>query len=277
VVRGDGEADHSKEKRMAITRHPAVAGQFYPANPSDLRRMILGYIQEVHTDDPVPKAIIVPHAGYMYSGPVAASAYARLAGARDLITRVVLLGPAHWVSLRGLAVTSADCFTTPLGSIPVDQETIATIMVLPQVQVLDEAHAPEHSLEVQLPFLQEILTDFTLVPLVVGEATPDEVGQVLEGIWDGPETLIVASSDLSHYCDYDKAQQLDRATSRAIEALRPQDISAAQACGRNAVQGLLHVARQHGLRARTVDLRNSGDTAGPRDRVVGYGAYVLTA
>jgi hypothetical protein len=261
---------------MTAVRRAVVAGRFYPADPDELHAMITNYIQAVETQDPVPKAIIVPHAGYIYSGPVAASAYAHLAMAHDLITRVVLLGPAHWVRLHGLAACSAEIFTTPLGSVTVDQQAIATIVALPQVQVLDEAHAAEHSLEVQLPFLQTVLDDFTLIPLVVGKATPAEVGEVLEALWGGAETLIVISSDLSHYHDYDTARQLDCATSRAIEALRPQDIRAEQACGRYAVQGLLHVAHLHGLYAKTVDLRNSGDTAGSYDRVVGYGAYIFT-
>jgi len=260
---------------MTNVRNPAVAGMFYPDDPRDLRAVIANYLGDVHTSGTVPKAIIVPHAGYIYSGPIAASAYARLKPARERITRVVLLGPAHRVGFHGLALPSADFFVTPLGRIPVDQEAVKKISALPQVRVMDAAHAQEHSLEVHLPFLQEALAEFSLVPLVVGDAGPEDVGEVLDLLWGGPETLIVISSDLSHYHDYKTAQKLDRATSQAIEQLRPEDIHYDHACGRNPVNGLLHVARRHGLKAKTIDLRNSGDTAGSHDRVVGYGAYIF--
>jgi AmmeMemoRadiSam system protein B len=260
---------------MASARNPAVAGLFYPDDPRELRAMIAGFLAAVPAAGTVPKAIIAPHAGYVYSGPIAASAYARIRPARGRITRVVLLGPAHRVGFHGIALCSADSFQTPLGRVTVDQEAIKKISRLPQVQVLDAAHAQEHSLEVHLPFLQETLGEFRLVPLVVGDAGPEEVAEALEALWGGPETLIVISSDLSHYHDYQTARRLDRATSRAIEQLRPEDIQYDSACGRNPVNGLLRVARKRGLRARTVDLRNSGDTAGTHDRVVGYGAYVF--
>jgi len=248
---------------------------FYPADARELHAMLTGYLDAAATTGETPKAIIAPHAGYIYSGPVAASAYARIAPAHARITRVILLGPAHRVGFHGLALASADSFATPLGPIPVDKQAVADIADLPQVRVFDEAHALEHSLEVHLPFLQEVLDRFTLVPLVVGEAAPEEVAQVLERLWGGPETLIVVSSDLSHYHGYEQARQMDGATSRAIERLRPEDIQSDQACGRYPVNGLLHVARKKGLSAQTIDLRNSGDTAGPRDQVVGYGAYVF--
>ena len=222
-----------------------------------------------------PKALIVPHAGYVYSGPVAASAYARLRSARGRIRRVVLLGPSHRVGFRGLALSGADWFETPLGRIAVDHEAEAALHGLPSVQVLPRAHAEEHSLEVHLPFLQQVLDEFTLVPIVVGESTPAEVAEVLERLWGGDETLIVISSDLSHYHDYETARARDAATSRSIEALRYEDIDAGDACGRGPVSGLLHYARDHGLRVQTLDLRNSGDTAGARDRVVGYGAWAV--
>ncbi|MBI3304492.1 MAG: AmmeMemoRadiSam system protein B [Deltaproteobacteria bacterium] len=261
---------------MSTIRHPAVAGTFYPAHAQKLRTMIAQYLKAAHASGPPPKALIAPHAGYIYSGPVAASAYAHLAEARGTITRVVLLGPAHRVAFMGLTASSVEAFATPLGTVAVDRQALAQVLTLPQVQVLDEAHALEHSLEAHLPFLQEVLGDFTLVPLLVGEATPEEVGEVLDVLWDGPETLIVISSDLSHYYDYDTARRLDQATSRAIETLRPQDIYSEQACGRHPINGLLYAARKYGLHVKTVDLRNSGDTAGPRDQVVGYGAYVFT-
>jgi AmmeMemoRadiSam system protein B len=259
---------------MISVRRPAVAGLFYPEEPRALRAQLSGYLALAPAGAP-PKAIIAPHAGYVYSGPVAATAYARLQAAAGTIRRVVLLGPSHRVGFRGLALPSAERFATPLGEIVVDAEAVAAIRALPQVQVLDAAHAREHSLEVHLPFLQAVLGEFILVPLVVGEASAAEVGAVLEELWGGAETLIVVSSDLSHFHDYAGAQRLDRATSRAIEQLRYEDIGDDDACGRNPVSGLLYVARRKGLRARTVDLRNSGDTAGPRDRVVGYGAYVF--
>jgi hypothetical protein len=260
---------------MTSVRNPAVAGLFYPGDPRELHAMVAGFLGAVHSTGAVPKAIIAPHAGYIYSGPIAASAYARIQPARGRITRVVLLGPAHRVGFHGLALSSADCFQTPLGRITVDQEAVKKISSLPQVHVMDTAHMQEHSLEVHLPFLQEVLGEFSLVPLVVGDAEPGEVAEVLETLWGGPETLIVISSDLSHYHDYKTAQRLDRATSQAIEQLRLEDIQYDHACGRNPVSGLLQVARQRGLKAKTVDLRNSGDTAGSHDRVVGYGAYIF--
>ncbi len=257
-------------------RPPAVAGRFYPADPAELRNLISALLAEVQpAAGPAPKAIIAPHAGYIYSGPIAASAYARLAPARDLVRRVVLFGPSHYVALDGLAAPSAAAFATPLGIVPVDTEGLREIRSLPQVAVLDEAHRHEHSLEVQLPFLQMVLTRFSLIPLAVGDATPEEVGQVFDALWDGPATLFVISSDLSHYYDAQAAQRLDRSTAKAIEALKADAIGTDQACGRIPIRGLLQAARQHGLHARTLDLRNSGDTSGPRDQVVGYGAFVF--
>lgn len=258
---------------MAKIRNPAVAGLFYPDDPQTLRVMVANYLNAVPAADNAPKAIIAPHAGYIYSGPVAASVYARIKPARERITRVALLGPAHRVGFHGLALSSAEYFVTPLGRIAVEREVVDKVSRLSQVHVMDSAHAQEHSLEVHLPFLQETLGEFSLVPLVVGQTGPEEVAEVLGLLWGGPETLIVISSDLSHYHDYQTAQVLDRATSRAIEQLRPDDIDYDDACGRDPVNGLLHLARRRGLKATTVDLRNSGDTAGPRDSVVGYGAY----
>lgn len=260
---------------MSRVRQPAVAGMFYPDAPADLRSMLTQLLADAPAEGAPPKALIAPHAGYVYSGPVAASAYGRLRAARDRVRRVVLLGPSHRVGFRGLAASSADSFLTPLGPVPVDRETMREVLALPQVRTLDEAHAREHSLEVHLPFLQEVLGEFDLVPLVVGEAAPEEVAEVLDLVWGGPETLIVVSSDLSHYHDYATARDLDTRTSRAIEEGRIGAIRYDDACGRNPVQGLLYAAGQRGLRAHTIDLRNSGDTAGPRDQVVGYGAYVF--
>ena len=261
---------------MTFAREPAVAGSFYPADPRELNSLLDALLAEAATDEPPPKALIAPHAGYIYSGPVAASAYASLVPVADQITRVVLLGPAHRKAFRGLAASSASSFRTPLGRVPLDREAITRILELPQVHVDDAAHAMEHSLEVHLPFLQHQLSDFALVPLVVGEAASSEVAAVIEQLWGGDETLLVISSDLSHYLDYATAQARDTATSRAIESLAFEDIGYEDACGRNPVSGLLHYAREHGLHIKTVDLRNSGDTAGPRDQVVGYGSYLLS-
>jgi AmmeMemoRadiSam system protein B len=260
-----------------IIRQPAVAGTFYPADPHELKVMIDEFMKTVPAsgDTSVPRAIIAPHAGYIYSGPVAASAYARIIPAHNKFTRVVLLGPSHRVPLRGLAASSATHFSTPLGLIPLDTAGIQEIVQLPQVQMHDEAHLYEHSLEVHLPFLQTVLDDFSLIPLVVGEAEAEEVAQVLEQFVDDENTLIVISSDLSHYHDYHTAQQLDRATSQAIEQLKIEAIGYEDACGRTPVSGLLSLAKQHHFKVETVDLRNSGDTAGPRDQVVGYGAYII--
>lgn len=260
---------------MYTVRPPAVAGFFYPADPAELRTSVQGLLNQVETPiGPPPKAIIVPHAGYIYSGPVAATAYARLYPARETITQVVLLGPSHRVGFRGIATSEMTAFATPLGQIPINQAQLEQIRHLPTVGLLERAHAQEHSLEVHLPFLQEVLGEFQLTPLVVGDAEPAAVGAVLETLWGGPETLIVISTDLSHYLDYPTAQRIDKETSQAIEALRLETIGHEQACGFHPLQGLLWVARHKNLQVTTVDLRNSGDTAGSRDRVVGYGAYV---
>lgn len=260
---------------MSRIRRPAVAGMFYPSASQELRTMLQEFLAAAAPAGVAPKALIVPHAGYIYSGPVAATAYAQLRAAREEIRRIVLLGPSHRVPFRGLALSSAQVFATPLGDVPLDLEAAEAVRRLPQVQVLDQAHALEHSLEVQLPFLQEVLDEFTLVPLVVGDASATEVAEVLEVLWGGPETRIVISSDLSHYHDYETARRMDAATSRAIEALEGDAIGYEDACGRIPVTGLLAVARRHGLQAHTLDLRSSGDTAGPRDQVVGYGAYAF--
>jgi MEMO1 family protein len=260
---------------MTQIRQPAVAGAFYPANPKQLHHMLEHYLNDIKTEDKVPKAIIVPHAGYIYSGPIAATAYARLKKARDIITQVVLMGPSHRVGFAGLAVSNADFFSTPFGEIPINTQAVQQISVYPFVQYLDQAHEYEHSLEVHLPFLQEVLGNFSLVPIVAGDAPVQQVSQVLEELWGGPETLIVISSDLSHYHDYKTAQELDQNTSNIIENLQYEELDFESACGRVPVSGLLALARKKLLRVKTVDLRNSGDTAGDKDRVVGYGAYVI--
>ena len=259
---------------MSLVRPPAVAGAFYPADADALAGQIRAFLAEAGEEvKAAPKALIAPHAGYIYSGPVAAHAYAHIQPLHDIIKRVVLLGPCHRVATLGLALSSAETFLTPLGPVDIDHSLDETLLALPQVQVYDATHTSEHSLEVHIPFLQTVLDDFKLLPMVVGQASPADVAEVLEQVWGGPETLIVISSDLSHYLNYDAAQTLDRKTCDAIEHLDEAAIGDQQACGRMPVKGLLHLAKRKGLTVRTLDLRNSGDTAGPRNQVVGYGAW----
>lgn len=264
---------------MSVMRAPAVAGQFYPNDPNKLRQVVNEYIGQARKRDNSftrrgrPKAIIGPHAGYIYSGPIAGTVYAYLAESKTQPRRVILIGPSHWARVAGLATSSAQAFITPLGHVPIDVEAVETLVNLPQVVVQDRAHEREHCLEVHLPFLQAILDDFVLVPLVVGDASAAEVAEVLGLLWEDPETIVVISSDLSHYHDYETAVMLDKLTSQAIEEL--QLLKEGQACGRKAINGLLYLAKQIDLQPETVDLRNSGDTAGPKDRVVGYGAYIF--
>jgi len=258
-----------------MNRLPAVAGSFYPDQPQRLHETITALLQDVKTGGKVPKAIIAPHAGYIYSGPIAASAYARLIPAADAISRVALIGPSHRVGFMGLAVSACQAFTTPLGNVPLDLTAIKALLELPFVLELEQAHQQEHSLEVHVPFLQAVLHDFTLIPLVVGEASAEQISQTLELLWGGDETLLVVSSDLSHYHDYATAQRLDQATSALIENLDYQHIGADAACGRGPISGLLKLLQKKSLSIKTIDLRNSGDTAGDKRRVVGYGAYVV--
>jgi len=263
---------------MAAVRPAAVAGIFYPDSPTALGAQVRAYLEQVpRATQPAerPKALIVPHAGYVYSGPVAAAAYARLAEACEDIRRVVLLGPAHRVMLRGLAVPSADSFATPLGEIEVDRAAVASALGLPQVSESDRAHALEHSLEVQLPFLQILLSKFRLVPFAVGDASAAQVAEVIELLWGGRETLIVISSDLSHYHAYREARALDAASAQTVLALSPT-LDHERACGALPINGLLSIAQRHGLRPELLDLRNSGDTAGDKFRVVGYASFVFS-
>ncbi len=260
---------------MKVSRKPAVAGAFYPDDPQVLALMVDELLAQNPGRCGRPKALIVPHAGYIYSGAIAASAYNTLHPLRDIIRRVILLGPSHYVALHGLAYSEADTFSTPLGAVELNKTDLPLIQNLPQVKQLEQAHQREHSLEVQLPFLQRTLSQFTLLPLVVGDATAKEVSEVLEQLWGGDETLVVVSSDLSHYLRYSEAKTVDLATSQAIEKLETEGIGTAQACGRAAIIGLLKTAKAHHLQVTTLDLRNSGDTAGTKDRVVGYGAYAL--
>jgi AmmeMemoRadiSam system protein B len=260
---------------MATVRPPAVSGLFYPDDPRELTAMVEGFLHAgPAAGRSAPKAVIAPHAGYIYSGPIAGSAFHALAAAANTIERVVLLGPSHFVPIRGLALPGDPRFATPLGEVRVEPEGAQAALRLPQVRVIPEAHAREHSLEVEIPFLQALLGEFDLVPLVAGEATGEEVAEVLERLWGGPETLIVISSDLSHYLGYDAAQRADRDTADRILAL-DGTLHSRQACGAVPVNGLLEVARRRGLTPELLDLRNSADTAGDPSRVVGYGAFAF--
>ena len=263
---------------MSIIRPAAVAGMFYPDDPAELRHTVNALLANAAAGSPSrpPKALIVPHAGYVYSGAVAASAYAQLGALRGRIRRVVLLGPAHRVWVRGLALPEADRFATPLGEVQLDREAMQRLNELPQVTRSAAAHQMEHSLEVQLPFLQQVLGDFQLLPLAVGEAAAAEVAEVLEQVWDGDETLILISSDLSHFLPDAEAREADGRTVEAILALDPH-LSHEQACGATPVNGLLLAARRHGLHPMALDVRNSSDTAGDPDRVVGYAAFAFQA
>jgi len=263
---------------MTAVRKPVVAGAFYPADPDVLRRQLTQFLSEADNAPagrPVPKALIGPHAGYGYSGAVAARGYARLAAARGTIRRVVLIGPSHYLAFKGLAVDTAQAWETPVGTVPLDTEAVEKLRRMPMVGELDAAYQREHSLEVHLPFLQHVLGDFRLVPIVAGETPPEVISAALDVVWGGPETLIVVSTDLSHYLDYAACQAIDGRTAAAIERFDGDAITAEAACGRTPLRGLLLAARRRGLSIERLDLRNSGDTAGMRDRVVGYGAWAL--
>ncbi len=261
---------------MSNIKQPAVAGLFYPGNPDELRSQVLAFLDEGQAGRvEKPKALIAPHAGYIYSGATAGHAYAQLKSVANRIQHVVILAPSHHLAFPGIGYSSAEQFQTPLGRLKVNQNAIRLISTLPQVNQIDEAFEKEHSLEVQLPFLQMALGDFQITPLLVSDARTSEVAEVLEQLWGGDETLIVISSDLSHYLDYKNAQKLDQEATQAIEHLEPDELGYQHACGRTPVAGLLIAARHHHLNVTTLDLRNSGDTAGSRDQVVGYGAYAF--
>jgi len=262
--------------QSTTTRPPAVAGLFYADHPDRLRMQVLDLFANVApSPNVIPKALIAPHAGYAYSGRVAAAAFATLRNSAQTITHVVLIGPAHYVHLRGIAAPTVDAFETPLGRVPVDAGALSKIADLQFVIRANAPHAPEHALEVELPFLQAVLASFQVVPLVVGDAAAQDVAHVLRRLWGGPETLIVVSSDLSHYHSYETAQRLDAATAAAIEHGDWASLGANQACGYLAVAGLLMEADRRGCKASRLALCNSGDTAGSRDRVVGYGAWTF--
>lgn len=260
-------------ERMQI-RATAVAGMFYPSDPAELAAEVERYLDNATSFDLSPKAMIVPHAGYIYSGPVAASAYAMLPASKHHIKRVVVIGPDHRIGFRGIAAPSSQAFQTPLGQIPVDREAIEQLSDL--VDISDNAHAKEHSIEVQLPFLQAVLGDgFSIVPLVASVVSADRIAEIIRQLWGGDETLFIISSDLSHYHDYHTAKKLDGATSRAIEEMRAEKLTGEDACGYRGIQGFMMVAQEKGLKEVTLDVRNSAETVGSGGPVVGYGAYVF--
>ncbi|MEZ6191581.1 MAG: AmmeMemoRadiSam system protein B [Phycisphaerales bacterium] len=267
-------------------RPPAVAGRFYPANPGKLRRDLDRYLQAAATpepDAPPVRAIVAPHAGYIYSAPVAASAYRYVVALKGQIRRVVLIGPAHYLAFSGLAASSASAFQMPLGAIPVDVESTRRLSDTKRVVIHDGAHAPEHGLEVHLPFLTHTLCDqpqteylgFSILPLLFGDVGYEHVAEVLGPFFDDLSTLIVVSSDLSHYHDYETAGAMDRQTAEAIIQNRGEAVTPDRACGYTAIRALLKCVESRGPDVSLLDLRNSGDTAGPRDRVVGYGAFII--
>ncbi len=262
---------------MKKIRKSAVAGTFYPADKDQLQQMIEQYIYDAPIANKVPKVIIAPHAGYIYSGALAGSVYARLIPDKKSISRVVLIGPSHRVGFHGIALSTAEQFSTPLGLIDVDIESIKRLSQLPYINYMDQAHELEHSLEVHLPFLQTVLEQFTLVPVVCGDASADQVCTLLEQFWGQPETLIIISSDLSHFLDYESAKKKDKATSELIEQLKFEQLNGKSACGYIPISGLLALARKKDLHVKNIDLKNSADTAGISDknRVVGYGTYVI--
>ena len=262
--------------RTMRVRPPAVAGLFYPADPGELRAAVEQALAAAPAAaGPVAKAIVAPHAGYAYSGLVAASAYARVTPARGRITRVVLLGPAHRAPGAAVVASGWDAFATPLGLVRVDVERRDALVAAGSVAVDDDAHAGEHSLEVQLPFLQVALGDVAVLPLAVGHVDARQVAEVLEAVWGGDETLVVVSTDLSHYHDHQTATELDRRTAAAVVAGRPDRLGPYDACGVVPLQGLLVAAAPHNLHVELLDLRTSADTAGDPGRVVGYGAFAL--
>jgi AmmeMemoRadiSam system protein B len=258
-----------------VIRPTAVAGTFYPDDPAILQAQIADFLQEARPTEIRPKALIVPHAGYIYSGSIAASGYIALLQKSPPYSRVVLVGPSHRVPFKGVATSRATHFSTPLGHIPLDRKALSELEKQSHVTPFDEAHAFEHSLEVQLPFLQATIGDFSLIPLVVGDISAEQLAERLDTVWGGPETLIVISSDLSHYHSYKMAQEMDQTTAEAIASLAPSMISYDDACGRTGLNALLILAKRKRLEVKELDLRNSSDTAGNHDQVVGYGSWAL--
>lgn len=261
---------------MNEVRPAAVAGMFYPGSRESLQAMIQEYLREAVVPDLAysPKAVIAPHAGLVYSGPIAGSAFRCFSAEAREIRRVILLGPAHRMAVEGVALPGQEAFETPMGIVPVDQELVERISDLPQVTSNRAAHAPEHCLEVELPFLQEVLGDFSVLPMLVSRIDRESLAEVLDRVWGGSETRIVVSSDLSHYLSYEAAQRLDWETAQKVVGFG-EPIDEHRACGAVAINGFLTTARRRELAPRLLDLRSSGDTAGDRRRVVGYGSFAF--
>ncbi|MGM0558831.1 MAG: AmmeMemoRadiSam system protein B [Myxococcota bacterium] len=259
---------------MSEIRQPACAGRFYSSSEDQLSADVETFLRDVQPDKP-PRAVIAPHAGYAFSGPVAGHAFGALATRGDSVERVVVVGPSHHVGFEGLSVSPHDAFETPLGQVPVDTEEARALVDQGLARFSSAPHKREHSLETHLPFLQSVFDDFTIVPIVTGHAEGQEVARVLERYWDDDSTVISVSSDLSHFLDYEQAREIDEATAGRIENLQPDRIGPDQACGFVAVRGLLEFAKAHGLDVERLHLRNSGDTAGDKSRVVGYGAWSI--
>lgn len=261
--------------QLSSIRKPAVAGTFYPEDGAELHHAVQRYLREGHGAPSPPKAVIAPHAGYVYSGPIAGSAFTAWTAARGQVECVVIIGPSHRMAFEGIAAPTANFFATPLGLLPVDGGALEALKAFPFVRANDAAHRHEHSVETHLPFIQETIGEVPIVPLVVGHASPRDVAQVIQALWDRRGVLFSVSSDLSHYLEYEEARRVDAATTLAIEQNNPHEIGPNRACGWLPILGLLHVTARHHLQARTLDVRNSGDTAGDRGRVVGYGAYAF--
>lgn len=266
---------NGERSMMAQIRPPAVAGSFYPADPGRLRTIVSGFLAETSTGTHNAKAVIAPHAGYMYSGAVAGRAFSYISERTHPIERVVLIGPSHFVRFRGIAVPQARAFETPLGRVPIDGQSLASISDLPFVLRSDAVHCPDHAIEVELPFLQMLLPSFLLLPLLVGQARPKDVADALRLVWGGLESIIVVSSDLSHFHGCNAARRLDAATAEKIESGDWAGLGPDNACGYLSIAGLMIEAERRGLKAQRLALCNSGDTAGPRDQVVGYGAWAF--
>ncbi len=271
----------SSSQTFESVRSPAVASLFYSGNPMELQQNVQELLDEASQDVDLPddrilRALIVPHAGYVYSGSTAAKAYRLLKKYRDEFRRIILLGPAHRVWIQGLAFSGVEAFETPLGMIPLAVKQIRELLCFPEVQLRDDAHLEEHCLEVQLPFLQELLGEFDLIPAVVGEISAETFSEILETFLQDPSCLLLLSTDLSHFLSYSEAQEMDSNTARAIESFKEEKILPERACGTYPLRGLLHYARNRNWNIHRLGLCNSGDTAGSKDRVVGYGAWALT-
>src|SRR5215831_9025559 len=261
---------------MTISLQPAsVAGTFYPADPAELAAGVDGSLSRANPPLLSPKAVIAPHAGHIYSGDIAAAAYRLLAQRKGEIKRVILMGPNHRKPLRGMALSPADAWATPFGPLPVAPVARDMLMRQPGVVVDPAPFVNEHSLEVHLPFIHRALGEVRVLPILVGQASMESVSSALDLLWGGPETAIIVSSDLSHYHDYATCQAKDEETTIAIERLQPQGCDGDRACGRFSIHGLLDQAQRRDLRETALDVRNSGDTHGPRDRVVGYGSFAF--